>query len=42
MNDAMNHPKAPHNQTFNLKVKHTDKRGWWLQGHNKPVKRGDK
>jgi hypothetical protein len=42
MEDVMNHPKAPHNQPFNVSAKHTAKRGWWIKGNNIPTKRGEK
>lgn len=35
---ARQHADAPHNQPFNIRGKHSLKRGWWLRGSNNAKK----
>lgn len=37
-----NHPSNPAAQPFNINGKESKKRGWWLKGHNNPVKKEGK
>lgn len=40
-NEARLHPKAPHNQPFNVVARHGKKRGWsTTRGHNNQEKHG--
>ena len=32
----------PHQQPFNIRGNHTDKRGWWMRGNNNAKKGGAK